>query len=98
MWLKNSLNSYRNIRQYCLCKKIGCDYILKGTHNQWTKEEIQIIKDNYTTYNDEELVKLIPRHSLSSIATKRKRMGLDRKELNKKYRFEDFKALAESKG
>lgn len=55
--------------------------------NLWLKEEIDIIKDNYKTMDDEELTKIISRHSLSSIATKRKEIGCTRS--NRKYEFDD---------
>lgn len=70
----------------------------KITHNKWKESEIEIIKQYYTIYDDKELTKLIPRHSETSIATKRKDLGFNRKSLNKKYSFADFKRLAESKG
>lgn len=68
------------------------------TYNKWEESEIEIIKQYYTIYDDKELTKLIPRHSESSISTKRKDLGLSRKSLNKKYTFSDFKRLAEAKG
>ena len=60
-------------------------------HNKWLEEEIQIIRDNYRDCTDEELQKLIPRHTVSSIACKRKRMKLNVKYKMKKYGFNDFK-------
>ena len=56
----------------------------KITHNKWEESEIEIIKQYYTIYNDKELTKLIPHHSETSIATKRKDLGLNRKSFNKK--------------
>lgn len=55
--------------------------------NRWTNEERQIIHNNYNTLSDAELAVLIPRHSCSSIATERKRLGCHR--TNKKYTYED---------
>lgn len=59
--------------------------------NKWSDDEINIIKKNYKNLSDEELHKLIPRHPLSSISTKRKDMGLTRPVWNKKYSFVDLK-------
>ena len=67
-------------------------------HNKWFEEEIQVIRDNYRDCTDEELQKLIPRHTVNSIACKRKRMKLNVKYKMKKYDFNDFRKLAESKG
>lgn len=45
-------------------------------HNKWTDKELDILKENYNKYSDEELTSLIPNHSADSIATKRRRLGL----------------------
>ena len=58
-------------------------------HNKWYEYEIEIIISNYEKMSDEELHKLIPNHSVSSIATKRKDIGLIRPVWNKKYLFSD---------
>lgn len=55
--------------------------------NKWTNEEIQLIYDNYNNMTDKELTAVIPMHSESSIATKRKSLGLHR--TNRKYSYED---------
>ena len=58
--------------------------------NIWTEEEINILKNNYKTMYDKDLAKLIPNHSLSSIATKRKDLGLHHDNpFRKKYTFSD---------
>lgn len=58
-------------------------------HNKWYNNEVQIIVKNYETMSDSELHELIPYHSVSSIATKRKDIGLTRPVWNKKYSFDD---------
>jgi hypothetical protein len=55
--------------------------------NRWTEDEIITIQNNYINLSDKELMSLIPNHSQSAIATKRKHMGLHR--TNRKYTFED---------
>lgn len=55
--------------------------------NNWTNDEINVIQNNYEKLSDKELMQLIPNHSETSIATKRKRMGLHR--TNKKYTYDD---------
>ena len=55
--------------------------------NQWTKEELDFIKDNYLHMLDSELAKHLERHTESSVINKRKRMGLTRS--NRKYNFQD---------
>lgn len=55
--------------------------------NKWTKEEIQLIYDNYEIMTDKEMSVLMPLHTETSIATKRKRLGLHR--TNRKYSYED---------
>lgn len=54
----------------------------------WTNEEVQIIKDNYRTMTDEELVGLFINRSKSSIESKRKSMNLIRSKY-KKYSYDD---------
>ena len=67
------------------------------SHNKWTDEEKQIIKDNYQFYSDKELTQFLPRHSESSITTMRKDMSLYRKG-NVKYTFDDFEKYINDKG
>lgn len=55
--------------------------------NQWTKEELDFIKDNYLHMSDSELANHIKRHTENSVINKRKRMGLTRS--NRKYSFQD---------
>lgn len=59
------------------------------THNKWYDNEIKTIYENYKTMSDSELHSIIPHHSESSIATKRKEIGLTRPVWNKKYSFDD---------
>lgn len=66
-------------------------------HNKWLIEEMNIIRKNYKEMSDEELHNLIPNHSVCSISTKRKDMGLKRPVWNKKYSFEDFKKELEKR-
>ena len=54
-------------------------------HNEWLECELQIIKDNYEDMTDDELALLIPAHSEKSIATKRRRMGLQREGLRRSF-------------
>lgn len=56
--------------------------------NKWINEEIEIVKNNYITMTDEELHALIPNHSVSGIATKRKQIGCVRSRY-RKYTFSD---------
>lgn len=63
---------------------------------EWTEDELLIIKENYQNMNDEELSLLIPNHSVCSIATKRKRMGLTKS--NAKYSYADVVKLMKQKG
>lgn len=46
--------------------------------NNWTEDELNLIRDNYNNMSDEELGTIIPRHTAVLIATKRKRMNLHR--------------------
>lgn len=55
----------------------------------WTDDEIQFIKNNYMNMTDEEISEHLCVHSVSSVATKRKRLHLTR--TNRKYSFEDVK-------
>ena len=57
--------------------------------NCWTQDELETIQNNYKTLSDAELADLLPRHSEASIATKRKRIGLQRS--NKKYTIDDVR-------
>lgn len=66
-------------------------------HNKWHDNEVQIIVENYETMSDNELHKLIQHHSISSIATKRKDIGLTRPVWNKKYSFDDVVAEMEKR-
>lgn len=67
-------------------------------HNSWNNDEINLIKENYKTMSDEELHKIIPRHSVSSIITKRKDIGLKRPSGNKKYTFDDVLKIINERG
>lgn len=55
--------------------------------NEWKKEEIDFIKDNYLELSDKEISDILKTHSEASVATKRKRMGLVRSK--RKYSFKD---------
>lgn len=55
---------------------------------KWTIEEIEIIKNNYESMTDEELQRLLPNRTETSIACKRKDIGLIRPRY-KKYSFEN---------
>lgn len=55
--------------------------------NKWTEKDLKILKENYANMNDEELHELIQNHSVTSISTKRRRLGFHR--TNKKYSFDD---------
>lgn len=55
--------------------------------NKWTKEELDFINDNYLKLSDKEISEYIGTHTETSVATKRKRMGLTRS--NRKYSFQD---------
>lgn len=65
-------------------------------HNSWTEEEKQIVRDNYLNLSDEEISKLIPNHSVGSIATMRRRERLIREGL--KYSFSDAWRIVAEKG
>lgn len=66
-------------------------------HNKWYDNEIDIIYNNYKKMSDQELCFLIPKHSESSIATKRKELGLIRGVWNKKYSFADVERILNEK-
>lgn len=66
--------------------------------NKWTDIEIKTLKDNYIYKSDTELQLLLPKHSLSSITTKRKRLGLVREQGNRKYTFTDLKNEIDKRG
>ena len=55
--------------------------------NNWTKEELDFIKNNYLCMSDEELSSSIKTHTPASVATRRKRLGLIRNKL--KHSFND---------
>ena len=63
----------------------------------WTDEEMQILKDNCETKSDEELNKLLPRHSLNGISYKRRQMGVKRKR-GVAYTFEEIAFLVGERG
>ena len=65
-------------------------------HNNWNDNEIKILKDNYQELSDEEMTRLIPRHSKTSIESKRKSLHLN-KIGNKKYSFGDVKSIMSKK-
>lgn len=65
-------------------------------HNNWNDDEIKILKVNYQELSDEEMTRLIPRHSKTSIESKRKSLHL-KKIGNKKYSFEDVKSIMNKK-
>lgn len=54
---------------------------------KWTDEEIEIIKNNYESMSDEEMMNLLPNRTKISIECKRKKLGLIRS--LKKYSFND---------
>ena len=45
-------------------------------HNNWNDDEIKMLKANYQELSDEEMTRLIPRHSKTSIESKRKSLHL----------------------
>ena len=50
---------------------------IKGYNNDWSKEEIQFLKDNYEKYTIDELSLLLnKKHSTSSISTKLSKLGI----------------------
>lgn len=55
--------------------------------NNWTKEELDFIKNNYLRMSDEELSSSLKTHTPASVATRRKRLGLIRNKL--KHSFND---------
>lgn len=55
--------------------------------NVWTNEEIEYLKEHYRSESDEEISLVLINHSVSSVATKRKRLGYTK--TNKKYCFDD---------
>lgn len=55
--------------------------------NQWTKEELDFIRDNYLKMSDKDISDYFGTHSELSVATKRKRMHLTKS--NRKYTFKD---------
>lgn len=55
-----------------------------------------MLKANYQELSDEEMTRLIPRHSKTSIESKRKSLHL-KKIGNKKYSFEDVKSIMNKK-
>lgn len=57
------------------------------TLNKWTEEELNFLKDNYVTKTDREISELLGTHSVTSVATKRKRMHWNRDK--KKFSFDD---------
>lgn len=65
-------------------------------HNNWNDDEIKILKANYQELSDEEMTRLIPRHSKTSIESKRKSLHL-KKIGNKKYSFKDVKSIMNKK-
>lgn len=48
------------------------------SRNIWTEEEDQILKDNYKTLTDAQLVELLPNRVRGSICARRKKLGLDK--------------------
>lgn len=64
--------------------------------NTWKDEEIKLIYDNYENMTDKELSFIISEHSESSIATKRKRLGLHR--ANRKYTYNDVVQTCNERG
>lgn len=60
-----------------------------SVRNKWLDDEINLIYSNYKNMNDEELHKIIPNHSVSSIATKRKDLHLTKPQGGKKYTYND---------
>lgn len=55
--------------------------------NLWTKEELDFIKNNYIDLSDKEISEYLERHTIDSVASKRKRMGLIRSK--RKYCFQN---------
>jgi len=64
---------------------------------KWTKQEEQIIIDNWKLMSDEELCVLLFPRTLSSVSCKRKDMKLKRPSGNKKYSFDDVVHYIEKK-
>lgn len=65
----------------------------KRKYKRWTKDEIQIIKDNWENMNDKELHILIPNHNPKSISTQREKMGLLHNLPYERYNYQDFANL-----
>lgn len=65
-------------------------------HNSWTEEEKRIVRDNYLSLSDEDIAKLIPNHSATSIATMRRRERLIREGF--RYSFSDAQRIMSEKG
>lgn len=59
----------------------------------WTKQEIDILKDNYSSCTDQELCLLIPQHSTNAIQTKRMNLGLVKPRNKVKYSYGDFERI-----
>lgn len=55
--------------------------------NAWTEEELQYIRDHYQEKSDQEIAEHLGTHTTGSVATKRKRMKLNRSK--KKFFFQD---------
>ena len=55
--------------------------------HKWTQEELDFIKDNYEIMSDKEISEHFGTHTEASVATKRKRMHLNKS--NRKYTFQD---------
>ena len=64
----------------------------------WTKQEIDILKDNYASCTDQELCLLIPQHSKKSIQSKRVELNLIKPKTRSKYTYCDFERLMGEKG
>ena len=59
----------------------------------WTKQEIEILKDNYLSCTDQELHSLISQHSLDAIQNKRMVLGLVKPRKKTKYSYCDFERI-----
>lgn len=58
---------------YSKISQLGIRYI---NNNVWTKDELLILKENYTFGNVKNICNLLPNRSYSAIKTKAERIGL----------------------
>lgn len=66
------------------------------SHNYWTEEEKQYLKDNYTLLTDEEMSATLLVHTKESVATMRRKLGLIRNA--PKYNYDDVSKIVSDRG